>query len=217
IHDGRIGRVFYATLEWTTNDIPKGDRDIVFDLAPHPIDVLNYLLGEWPYGIDAVGNSYRRGRETLEEMAFVNLEFPDRVLANVYLSWIQQDGKNRLIRLVGRDGSLVCDALNQVVTLYNDRDSSDIPQALFPRLGQYISNGPNGGGSNGVNCDPHVPNNTIRDMQVHFLDAVRGRGPQFNSAIIGARNVEVLESITKAMRTRRGVQPMVQYPQTPIA
>lgn len=212
IHEGRIGKVYYANLEWATNEIPKGERDIVFDLAPHPIDVLNYLLDEWPYGVEAVGNSYRRNREDLEEMAFINLEFPDRVVASVYLSWIQHDGKNRLVRLVGRDGTMICDALNQVVTLSDGKESFDVPRSTFPNV--RVSNG---GHREGPSGDPPVPNNTIRDMQLHFLDAVRGRVPQFNSAVIGARNVEVLESVTRAMRTRRGVQPLLQSPPTPFA
>ncbi|MDE1858187.1 MAG: Gfo/Idh/MocA family oxidoreductase [Thaumarchaeota archaeon] len=174
LHRGRIGRVYYATLEWTTDDIPSGERDIVFDLAPHPIDVLNYLLDEWPYGVDAVGGSYRRNREVLEEVAFVNLEFPDRVVANVYLSWIQHDGKNRLVRIVGSEGTVICDALNQVVTMYTSRGTSDIPQALFPKLG--LNNG-DGGWHGKLEDDPPGPNNTIRDMELHFIDAVRGRAP----------------------------------------
>ena len=62
LNEGRLGRVFYAKLDWATFLPPPAGRDIVFDLAPHPIDVLNYLLGEWPSGVDAVGESYlRRG------------------------------------------------------------------------------------------------------------------------------------------------------------
>lgn len=210
IREGSVGKVFYAKLEWTTNDIPAGERDIVFDLAPHPIDVLNHLLDEWPINVDAVGESYHRGKEALEEMAFINLEFPDRVAANVYLSWIQHGGKDRLVRVVGEKGTLLCDALNQTVTLSTKEGVSKVPESLFPKLGAYNHNGllPESG-DNGA-----VPNNTIRDMQLHFLDTIKGRGPQFNSALIGARNVEVLEAITRAMRMRRGGQPQPQYPPT---
>lgn len=210
IHENRIGKVFYAKLEWTTDQIPSGERDIVFDLAPHPVDVLNYLLDEWPIRVDAVGASYVRMKESLEEMAFVNLDFPDGIAANVYLSWIQPGGKDRLVRIVAEHGTLLCDALNQTVTMYTKEGEKRIPASLFPKL--YPPNGnlsftESGGG-------PEVPNNTMRDMQLHFLDAVRGRGPQFNSGLIGAREIEILEAITRAMRTRRAE---TQQPHPPLS
>ena len=189
ILQGHIGKVFYAKLEWTTNEIPKGERDIIFDLAPHPIDILNFLLDEWPIAVDAVGESYHRQKESLEEAAFINLEFPDRVVASVYLSWIQHGGKDRMVRIVGEQGTIFCDALNQTVTLYTKKGESKIPMSLFPKFG-----------------DGQVPNNTIRAIQLNFLNTIRGRGPQLNSAMIGARNVAVLETITRAMRTRRAAQ-----------
>jgi len=196
IHEGRIGKVFYAKLEWTTDQIPSGERDIVFDLAPHPVDVLNYLLDEWPVNVHAVGESYLRKRASLEEMAFINLEFPDRITSNVYLSWIQPGSKDRLVRVVGEEGTLFCDALNQTVTLHTKKGAGPNGDALEPNLmiGQ--------------------PNNTIRDMQLHFVDTIRNRGPELNTALIGARTVEVLEAITRAMRMRRGVQAEERFTPT---
>ena len=206
IHEGRIGKVYYAKLEWTVDQIPSGDRDIVFDLAPHPIDVLNYLLDEWPVNVEAMGESYHRKKDSLEEMAFINLEFPDRITSNVYLSWIQPGSKDRLIRVVGEEGTLFCDALSQTVTLHTKKGASEVPSSLFPKL---QSNG-NGHAPDLMN-DGKVPNNTMRDMQLHFVDTIKNRGPELNSAFIGARTVEVLEAITRAMRMRRGVQTQQRY------
>src|SRR5438445_4186895 len=159
LHEGRIGKVCYAKLEWTADEIPSGERDIVFDLAAHPIDVLNYLLDEWPSGVEALVESYRRKKELQEEMAFINLEFPDRVVANVYLSGIQHGGKDRIVRVVGENGTLLCDALNQSVSLHTNKGTLEIPKNLFPTA----TNG-NGSASHSIR-DETVPNNTIRDMQ----------------------------------------------------
>ncbi len=208
LNGGVVGRVFYAKLEWTVDKIPPGERDIVFDLAPHPVDVLNYLLDEWPSSVDAVGESYVRKKELLEEMAFINLEFPDRILANVYLSWIQHGGKDRVVRIVGENGTLFCDALNQTVTLHTPSGPFEVPRSSFPTASSL-----NGNGSTSHSMgDKTVPNNTIRDMQFQFLDAIEGRGPQLNSSLIGTRNVQVLEAITTSMRARRAGQMHAQPP-----
>jgi UDP-N-acetylglucosamine 3-dehydrogenase len=181
-----FGRTYYANLNWTTYMLtPPKNRDIVFDLAPHPVDILNYLFGEWPTRVDAIGESFIRGNTQQEEVAFINLQFPDTILANVHVSWIQQGRKERSVVVVCEKGAIECDALNQTVIAYANAES-DKPIVMFPF---------------GNDASPElVPNNTIRSMQLHFIERIRGRGPQFNSGLIGARTVEVLEDITKAER-----------------
>jgi UDP-N-acetylglucosamine 3-dehydrogenase len=191
--EGKIGKVFYLKLDWAATLTPPTDRDIIFDLAPHPVDVLNFLLNEWPSSVDAVGGSYLRGTEHAEEMAFVNLEFPDKILASIYVSWIQHGVKDRMIRVVGENGTITCDALNQTVAMSDDEGSRDLPRVDFP------SSGPKS--REGAGSRPKGDaNNTIRDMQYNFIESIRGRAPQFNSGFIGARTVTCLEAITKAMR-----------------
>jgi predicted dehydrogenase len=176
MRQGVLGKILYASLAWASYIEPPTDRDIVFDLAPHPIDVLNYVLEEWPITVNAMGRSCLRNQAGREEVAFINLRFPDSVLANVYVSWIDHGRKERSVQLVGEKASLKCDALNQTVTI-STREQQ-------PRETQVQAN------------------NTIRDMQLHFIDRIRGRGPQFNSPLIGATTVQVLEAIVHSMMSR---------------
>ena len=43
-----IGKIRYGRIQWTDYAPIFPDRDIVFDLGPRPIDVLNQLLDAWP-------------------------------------------------------------------------------------------------------------------------------------------------------------------------
>jgi predicted dehydrogenase len=174
-----LGPVFYARLEWATWFSPPSDRDIVFDLGPHPIDVLHYVLDSWPITLNAVGKSYLRGEEGKEEMMFVNLEFPRGILASVYASWIDRGAKERSLRLVGEKASLECDALNQTVAVSS-------PEEKMVRIDVSA-------------------NNTIRDMQLHFLGRIRGSRSELNGAMVGVTTVQILEAITQSIRTRSPV------------
>jgi UDP-N-acetylglucosamine 3-dehydrogenase len=194
-----IGRVNYARLTWATYMTPPPGRDIVSDLGPHPVDILNFLLNEWPIWIDAIGSSYHNSTPGAEDMAFINLEFPDRVLANVYLSWIQHGAKERSFQIVGESGTVYCDALNQTVSIHTRDSATEIPRSTFPSSRQL------NGDAESPSGNPE-PNNTIRDMEYHFIDRIRGRGPQITSATIGARNVAVLEAITSSMRRVKPAQ-----------
>jgi UDP-N-acetylglucosamine 3-dehydrogenase len=191
--EGRIGKAYYVKIEWAASIKPPAGADIVFDLAPHPIDVLNFLLNEWPSSVDAVGESYVRGSDLEEEMAFINLEFPDRILANIYVSWIQHGVKDRVVRIIGEKGTIYCDALNQNVSVSGEGGMVEVPRSSFP------SSSPRGARSK----PSDEPNNTIGDLESNFLESIRGRAPQFNSGNVGARTVVSLEAITQAMRSRR--------------
>lgn len=200
IRSGRLGRIFYANLSWATymNPLPR-ERDIVFDLAPHPVDVLNHLLEEWPSGVDAVGDSYVQDKENSEEVATVNLEFPGRVIAHLYLSWIDHGTKERSIKLICENGTVTCDALAQTIRLDYDKNSIQVPVSpVMSRAGSdmTLDHSPAKG------TETRGPNNTIRDMELHFISQIRERGPQMSSGLVGARTVQVLEEITKAMREK---------------
>jgi UDP-N-acetylglucosamine 3-dehydrogenase len=172
LESGELGNIYYMTLKWSAYQEPPRNRDIIFDLAPHPIDIINYLTEEWPAKVYGNGKSYIRSRPGLEEMAFVIGELPDDVLVNIELSWIDYGEKTRAVNIVTEKGTLVIDTLAQTVTLYSDSQKKEIPV---------------------------TPNNTIRDMIHHFADRVINNEPPLNSATVGAMTVFVLEKIMESL------------------
>ena len=164
IRSGRLGRIFYANLSWATylQPLPTG-RDIVFDLAPHPVDILNYLLDEWPSRVDACGDSYVQRKENAEEVATVNLEFPDQVLAHLYLSWIHHGAKERKVDLICENGTITCNALEQKIQLDYDHTSVEVP--VFPFDISNMIADKRERPKDGVLGD----NNTIRAMEQHLI------------------------------------------------
>jgi UDP-N-acetylglucosamine 3-dehydrogenase len=215
LRSGKLGKVFYANLYWATYEPSLAiNRDIVFDLAPHPVDILNYLLDEWPTRVDGFGDSYLHGKENREEMAIVNFEFPDRILAQLYLSWIHHGAKERTIKVICEKGTLTCNALVQKIQLDYDHASVEIQPFPFDLNNLLTPTNRDGSTPNKDGTkDLLGPNNTMRDMQYHFISQIRRRGPQMSSALVGARTVQVLEEITLAMRTRRApFLGQVRYP-----
>ena len=59
---------------------------------------MNYLLKKWPIKVSLYGNSYRR--PSLEEVAYFNLDFGEKLMAQVELSWLQP-GKVRELHIIG--------------------------------------------------------------------------------------------------------------------
>jgi UDP-N-acetylglucosamine 3-dehydrogenase len=201
-----MGRIYYANVNWTNYmDSSLAGQDIFFDLAYHPVDILNFLIDEWPIKVDAIGNSYVQKKNDSSEIVFVNLEFPDGILANLHLSRIQQGAKERMVKIVCEKGTLSCDTLTQIIKLDQDPKSSDI--FLLPPDLAIVEKNKNGSlfvrKQNGAN-------NSMRDMQYHFLERMKNRGPLLSSGMIGSQTVVVLESIISAVRSRKN-QKVQQY------
>jgi predicted dehydrogenase/predicted transcriptional regulator len=122
VERGDLGKIFYARVQWTDQAFFP-DRDIIFDLGPHPVDILNQLLGSWPQKLSGMTRGYRGDRG---EVAYIIGEFPNDIFAHVELSWLHP-GKAREVTLVGSTQSLVIDCLNQRVFRIKDESREELP------------------------------------------------------------------------------------------
>ncbi len=163
---GRIGKVFYVRVQWTNLCPPFADRDIIFDLGPHPVDILNQLLDDWPEQVSCFARSYREPKNQ-EEVACIMAEFHNDVIAHIELSWLQP-GKTRQVQVIGSDGALSVNCLDQRLSLYNNGFSEELPVTASNTIGEEIN---------------------------WFTDCIKRGDASSQSSRVGARTVEILDAI----------------------
>ncbi len=112
IDAGQVGDIHYIETTRVNLGLFQKDASVLWDLGPHDLSILMYWLGEVPLSVSARGRSYHGG-EALEDVAFVTLEFPSGVLAQVQLSWLAPS-KLRRTSIVGRQRMIVYDDLEPV-------------------------------------------------------------------------------------------------------
>jgi predicted dehydrogenase len=178
IKNGFFGDLFWLKLQWTTLMPPIEGRDIITDLAPHPFDILNYLLDEWPLKITCKAKAYRR--QDLEEAAHITAEFRNNVMANIELSWLSP-GKVREVSLMGSKRFAKIDCLMQEVKIFENDRLYDVP----------ISR-----------------NNTIEAELEHFIHCIQNNHAaneynNQNGGLVGANVVKLLEVARKSVQTER--------------
>ena len=169
LRSGAIGETYYARVQWTDWAVFP-DRDIIFDLGPHPVDVLNILFGVWPTRVSGFARSYRNSKEH-PEVAYGIIEFDNGTFSHLELSWLQP-GKVREISVMGSNGKLVVDCVGQHISKTTHDTTEEIPV---------------------------TPNNTIEAEIEHFINSVVNRSTSRESGLIGAHTVEVLEKIRASM------------------
>ncbi len=118
IQSGELGPIHYAHSERTNLGPFRYDVNALWDLAPHDISIFNYLFDTSPESVSARGQKCLGTQ--LEDLAFANLEYPNNILVNVHVSWLDPK-KVRQITIVGNKKMVVWDDLDGVgpIKLYD--------------------------------------------------------------------------------------------------
>jgi UDP-N-acetylglucosamine 3-dehydrogenase len=102
-------------LRWASSMPPPADRDILFDLAPHPIDILNHIFEEWPLQVYVRGQSYQRKKVGQEEVAYITLDFPGDLIASVTLSWLHHGHRERTVNIITEKSAIRMESVEQTI------------------------------------------------------------------------------------------------------
>ena len=106
---GDLGDLYYLDTARLNLGLYQRDVNVVFDLAPHDVSILNYVLGSSPSMVECWGARHAHPR--LEDVAHLRLYYEDPgVFANVHVSWLNPK-KIRQVTLVGSNKMVVFDDL----------------------------------------------------------------------------------------------------------
>ncbi|NNE44087.1 MAG: Gfo/Idh/MocA family oxidoreductase, partial [Gemmatimonadetes bacterium] len=106
IASGELGHIYYISTTRVNLGLFQEDINVIWDLAPHDISILNYILGAEPETVSATGQAYIQAG--IEDVAFANLTYPGDIVAHVHVSWLNPD-KIRRTTVVGSKKMLVFD------------------------------------------------------------------------------------------------------------
>ncbi len=117
IKSGELGIIQYAHSERTNLGPFRYDVNALWDLAPHDISIFNYLFDSSPVGASARG---QKCLGALEDLAFATLDYPENILVNIHVSWLDPK-KVRQITIVGDKKMVLWDDLDNVgpIRLYD--------------------------------------------------------------------------------------------------
>ena len=108
-----LGQLYYLDSARLNLGLYQNDVNVILDLAPHDISIINYVLGREPIAVQAWAS--RHAHQRLEDVAYLRLYyddcFNDRGLsANIHVSWLDPC-KVRKITAVGSKKMAVYDDL----------------------------------------------------------------------------------------------------------
>ncbi len=187
IHDGDLGEIYYVSIRRVNLGIFQRDTNVVWDLAPHDVAMMNYLLDGSPTMVSATGRCYVQKEKQLEDVAFITLEYPGDRIVHLHVSWLDPN-KIRETTLVGSRKMLVYDdvAMTDKIRIY-DKGVDVMPH--YDGFGEFHLAYRHG--------DILIPRiEQVEPLKIetgHFVDCVMGRAEPLSDGWLGLKVVETLE------------------------
>jgi predicted dehydrogenase len=192
-----LGRLYYYDSTRVNLGLFQHDVNVVWDLAPHDLSIVDHLIGLEPERVVATGQAHLNG---LEDIAYITLYFPNCVTAHINVNWLSPV-KVRTTLLGGERKMLVWNDLEptEKVKVY-DRgvEIETNREGIYNLLVSYRS---------GDMWAPRVQQTEALQLEArYFLDCVNSGQRPFNDGRAGLRVVRMLEAAQKSLK--RGGEPV---------
>jgi len=125
VDSGELGEIHYISSRRLNLGLYQKDINVVWDLAPHDISIILYLMGEYPTEINCRGKT--TCNDKIPDVSNMTLTFADNGFATIHSSWLDPR-KVRDMAIVGEKKMLVYDDLNdgEKIKIYDRRVSPQV-------------------------------------------------------------------------------------------
>jgi predicted dehydrogenase len=193
LDDGTLGPLYYYDSTRVNLGLFQHDVNVIWDLAPHDLSIMDHLIKADPEGVVATGQSHLNGHE---DIAFITLYFPNSVIAHVNVNWLSPV-KVRTTLIGGEKKMLVWNDLeaDEKIKVYDKGVNVTSQQGVYKLLVSYRS---------GDMWSPQIEQNeALRTELQYFVNCINDNEKPFNDGIAGLRVVKMLEASTESL-TKRG-------------
>ena len=193
IDDGILGNLYYFDSVRVNLGLFQHDVNVVWDLAPHDISIMDYVIGEKPQAVVATGiGHFGRG---LEDVAYLTFYYDHNIIAHINVNWLSPV-KVRTTLLGAEKKMLVWNDLepDEKIKIYDKGVQVKSKEGKYNLLVNYRS---------GDMWAPKVEHTeALKLMAEKFVDYVENGGTIVNDGIAGLNNVKMLEAASKSLNNK---------------
>ena len=192
VTSGALGDIYYIYTQRLNLGVVRQDVDALWNLAPHDISIVNYLLGAAPESVIASGSDYLQSG--IADVVFMQMKYPGKICASVHVSWLDPNKVRRMTVVGSRKMVVYDDVADEKIAIYDKGIDSYVPSMPFDKPGplKYRS-----GDIVMPRLDLVEP---IRVQLQHFLQCVATGEQPLSDARNGRDVVAVLEAASASMR-----------------
>ena len=193
VDEGVMGKLFYYDSMRVNLGLFQHDINVIWDLAPHDLSIMDYLIQKQPEAIVATGEKHLNSHV---DIAFLTIYFPDNVVAHINVNWLSPV-KVRTTLIGGEKKMLVWNDLeaDEKLKIYDKGVSvKNGAEGMYNLLVSYRS---------GDMWAPRVEQTEALKAEItHFTECIAaGRAPM-NDGHAGLRVVRLLEAGEVSLQAR---------------
>jgi predicted dehydrogenase len=192
LEEDALGKLYYYDSTRVNLGLFQHDVNVIWDLAPHDLSIMDYLIKESPEALVATGQTHLNG---FEDVAFITVYFPEKIIAHINVNWLSPV-KVRTTLIGGEKKMLVWNDLepDEKVKVYDKGVSITSRQGLYDLLVSYRS---------GDMWAPQVEQVEALRMELgYFVDCISNDREPFNDGAAGCRVVKMLEAASQSLNKR---------------
>lgn len=203
IDSGELGNIYYVDTARLNLGLFQPNINVLWDLAPHDISILLYILGRQPICVSAHGSPCVF--DGIHDVVYIDMEFPDNILAHIHVSWLDPC-KVRRTTVVG----------SKKMVVYNDIENTekikvyDICVDKPPYTNSYTD----------FQCNYHYGDvlipyirfiEPLRQECQHFIDCIQNGCEPRSSGRDGLEVVKILEAADASLKKHISYQEVIQW------
>jgi len=192
LEEGALGSLYYYDSMRVNLGLVQHDVNVIWDLAPHDLSIMDYLIKERAEAVVATGQTHLNG---FEDVAFITVYFPNKIIAHINVNWLSPV-KVRTTMIGGERKMLLWNDLeaDEKIRIYDKGADISSREGLYNLLVKYRS---------GDMWAPQVEQvEALHQELTYFVDCISRDITPFNDGTAGLRVVKMLEAASESLRKR---------------
>jgi predicted dehydrogenase len=192
IDQDELGNLYYYDSTRVNLGLFQHDINVVWDLAPHDLSIMDYLLQAKPKAVVATGESHLSDHE---DVAYITVYFQTKMIAHLSVNWLSPV-KVRTTLIGGEKKMVVWNDVeaDEKVKVYDKGVQITARQGVYDLLVSYRS---------GDMWAPKVEQTEALKAECqYFVDCVKYGKDPFNDGYAGLRVVKILEAADRSIKAK---------------
>lgn len=192
LDENALGKLYYYDSTRVNLGLFQHDVNVIWDLAPHDLSIMDHVIQQRPEAIVATGQSHLNG---YEDVAFITLYFPDKVIAHINVNWLSPV-KVRTTLIGGETKMLVWNdqAADEQIKVYDRGVSVSSREGVYKLLVNYRS---------GDMWAPRLERaEALTHELTYFVECITKDQTPMNDGRAGLRVVKMLEASTESIHKK---------------
>lgn len=192
MEDGDLGKLYYYDSTRVNLGLLQHDVNVLWDLAPHDLSIMDYLIKGEPEAVVATGEKHVN---EYEDVAYLTVYFPDKVIAHINVNWLSPV-KVRMTLIGGEKRMVVWNDLvaDEKVRVYDRGVQTTNQEGVYKLLVNYRS---------GDMWAPRLEQLEALQMEMkYFVECIESGTTPINDGRAGLRIVKMLEAATESLNKR---------------